>query len=211
MVLLKGATNEYAMTVPPAIPGTPAPYAVLNNPGKFVFQIEENERATKVRGEPKTAGGLDAHGSGGVTMTLVELAAEPFSATQLSVNVTVWGVLGINTLTEPEASDDGPLQPLTGKLLVRLQFKLPVKFDADQLTTADVLPGTVLVATSATDGRGPVTLMPAPALSGSTTTALSTTLVVSCVGCTEPLTLQTAPLGTTVGQLLLMVNCVLCV
>lgn len=175
-----------------------------------MFQIEKNDLLINVRGEPKTAGGLVAHISGSVTKTVVELTAEPFSATQLRVNVTVCGVFGMLTLMAPAARGEDPLHPLTATLLERVQFKLPVKSDAVQLTVEDVPTCAGLPALKVTDGLGPVVCMAVAALSGSMATALSTALVISCVGCKEPLTLQPAPLGVTVGQLLLMVNWVVC-
>lgn len=157
-------------------------------------QSPENDWVTRNRADPLTAGGRCSQPTGPVdcvTVTLVELEAEPFSPVQLIVNVTTWGVPGIATETEPDVTADEPLHPLKNGLLVRVQFKLLPKFDADQLMFVEVLTGTEPEdAFKVTDGPTPAVLTLATPVSGSIATALSLPLDVNCDGCVAPLSVQ---------------------
>ena len=103
---------------------------------------------------------------------------------QLSVKDTVCAVPGIVTDTEPEASTEVPLHPLSGVLLVRVQLSAPVNPEVDQLTV--VVPLTLTEAGAAlieTEGvpAGVAVLMVAFPLDGSMAIAL--TVLLSISGC----------------------------
>ena len=155
-----------------------------NVPGNSGPQIEENCRSTKTRGDPRTAGGRAEQLTvlPEVTTTFVKLLAVLLPAVQLSVNVTVCGVLGIVTDNEPEAGEEPLHPPVRVQVGVTALPTPSVNPVVDQVTV--VAPFTLTELSDAlidTTGvpAGAAVLTVATPVSGSIATALSELLDVS--------------------------------